>query len=407
MNIAKKVQVISDNNVIIAENQEKVYEAGKSSMIDPDKIIEKTATGTGIVALDDVSELPHDISVQLSGENVGGKKVTVCGKNLLNENAVSQTVITESGILRYGWRFENLTEGEYTLSSFGTYTAGTLTYKTFKDGVYSQYISIGSSKYENISISKGQGLVVYLYQDYNQLPQGVNLQLEARPYRTEYEPYIEPTEYTTNADGKVEVKSLSPYMTFICNETDISVTYHKSWGMQTEYDEFWDAYQEFGKRTNYAQAFYSVGWTDATYNPKYDIVPAGNGMNIFGYSLITDTKVTINISQETKTASIFHSCKNLKTIRKLIVSENTSYATMFSNCTALENITFEGVIGNDINFQWCPLSRESILNIFEHLSTTASGVTVTFKKSAVESAFTDAEWDELVATRPNWTVSKA
>ena len=96
----------------------------------------------------------------------------------------------------------------------------------------------------------------------------------------------------------------------------------------------------------------------------------------------------------------------LHTIDKIIVTERVIFSSdAFSNSTALANITFEGVIGNSINFQWSPLSKASITNIVEHLSSTATGQTCTFKKSAKEAAFTDDEWSALIANKTNWTFS--
>ena len=86
---------------------------------------------------------------------------------------------------------------------------------------------------------------------------------------------------------------------------------------------------------------------------------------------------------------------------------------------ASENISFvEGsVIGkNGFDVQYSTsLTRQSIENIIAALSTTTSGLTVTISKAAVNTAFetaTDAAdgassqaWNDLIATRANWTIS--
>jgi hypothetical protein len=75
----------------------------------------------------------------------------------------------------------------------------------------------------------------------------------------------------------------------------------------------------------------------------------------------------------------------------------------------LKNVIFEGTIGCDFNMSIAPiLSKASITNIIEHLSTTTSGLSVTLSKAAVETAFgstTSAEWTSLIATKSNWTIS--
>ncbi len=207
-------------------------------------------------------------------------------------------------------------------------------------------------------------------------------------------------------------------------------------GKKAEYDAFWDAYQI---PTNDTMSFFSGRcWNDETFKPNKDIEVVNGYMMFYscgitgdltsileslGVSLVTSrlfnaqymfwnswfTRIPeIDIRGTTisgQTASMFASVR-AHTIDKLLVKESNVYDTqMFTNATRLENITFEGVIGNSINFQWCPLSNKSISNIIEHLSPTVTGQTVTFKKSAKEAAFADNEWAELIAPKPNWTFS--
>ena len=47
-------------------------------------------------------------------------------------------------------------------------------------------------------------------------------------------------------------------------------------GRIDEWSEFWDTFQDYGKRTNYGYAFTDdsgEGWTDRSFKPKYDIKP--------------------------------------------------------------------------------------------------------------------------------------
>ena len=149
-------------------------------------------------------------------------------------------------------------------------------------------------------------------------------------------------------------------------------------GQKAEYDRFWDNYQQNGNRTNYADAFFNLGWNDETYQPKYNIVIVGNGYACMSYSIITNTKVNIDISKATSVTNFFAHCIRLNTIQKLVVSEDITYNGMFSGCTALENITIEGVIGNDIDFKDCSkLTHESLMSIINALKdfTTLKNVT--------------------------------
>lgn len=142
-------------------------------------------------------------------------------------------------------------------------------------------------------------------------------------------------------------------------------------GLQEAYYEFWDKFQEGGNRRYYRWCFYSQSsnaWTDDTYNPVYPIIAIGDyaGDSMFQSAQITDTKVDIEIG--TNASYTFISCYSLKTIRKLIVSENTTFYRWFDGCGALENVTFEGVIANDISFRdSIKLSMASVDSIIEHL----------------------------------------
>ena len=219
-------------------------------------------------------------------------------------------------------------------------------------------------------------------------------------------------------------------------------------GMQKQYDEFWDAFQDYGKRTNYNRAFASGGWQNTvTFRPKYDIKPAecymmfsGNWLNIDLVEYLDSLGVvfdTSNVYQyqyafqgtyftrlgviDMQKATINHAmcegCKYLHTIDKLIFSEKTvTHSQMFSNCTALKNITCEGVLADNLNLQWSTLlTKLSIESVFPCLSNTASGKTVTLSKTAVNNAFetgtgladgsTSDEWNNLIATKSNWTIA--
>jgi hypothetical protein len=177
-------------------------------------------------------------------------------------------------------------------------------------------------------------------------------------------------------------------------------------GKKAEYNEFWDAFQTRGS-TDYLYGFAGAGWTDKTYNPKSDIKLRYNAQMMYSYARITSTKITIDASAITANcAYIFANCSTLVTIPKLIVSATTPVSTnWFEGCTALVNITIEGVVAKSVSFKDSPLSRASVENIIAVLSDTETGRTATFKRTAVEAAFTTDEWNALVATKSNWTIA--
>lgn len=428
------------------EGYEDGYDDGKSSMIDESKIIEKTASGTGIVALDDVSEIPHDISVQLSGDNVGGKQVKVCG-NLCDFDTLT---FTHSKSLQFR---NQLPAGKLSISALVTTTAttdtcvlgivdinGNATYPTIRktiNGTRSITTFTASAPIRAMTFysgadsdsSKGQ---IATFED---IMISYEMQILA------YSPYTEPLTYTSNIDGKIEgISSISPYMAFVCDGADMSVSYRADWGIVTEREKQWNAFSINGIRTNFQYAF-ANGWSDETFHPFTDVNMSGNAsyafwgcrivdlvqcfkkygtklntsqatnMQLFAYGTRTRFLPEISFEGITSAANVNNvfSSSYITEIEKVVFKEDgtTPIGNMFNNATGLKEVRIGGVIGQSVNFGVCPLSRESMTNIFEHFSTTASGVTATFKKSAVESAFTTAEWDELVATRPNLTIVKA
>lgn len=202
-------------------------------------------------------------------------------------------------------------------------------------------------------------------------------------------------------------------------------------GGKAEYERFWDEYQDYGDTTNYQYAFAYRGWNDDTFNPKYKNISPLIAYAMFDSTYITNIKSKINFdtSNATNMNSMFANGKvtetgeinaastkiltrvfastSLKKIDKLILNENNSFNNTFQNALALNEITIEGIIGqNGFDVHWSTkLSKNSIISIINALSSAASGLTVTFSKTAVDTAFAEAEWAELIATKPNWTIA--
>ncbi len=179
-------------------------------------------------------------------------------------------------------------------------------------------------------------------------------------------------------------------------------------GKQTEYDRFWDLFQQNGEKVNWQNAFNNQLWTDEIYNPKYPIVST-SGNSIFANTSITDTKVTVDLSAASNATSMC-SWGKIKTFRKLIVHEGLTFSNAFYNAQWLEELTVEGIVGQSIDLHWSTkLSKASIESVINALSDTATGKTVTFSKTAVTNAFStdgdglSVEWVELISTKPNWT----
>jgi hypothetical protein len=201
------------------------------------------------------------------------------------------------------------------------------------------------------------------------------------------------------------------------------------------YDKFWEACKP---TTQGYCCFSGQIWNDTTFNPSKDIVLTGFCSTIFASTDITDlaakfktNNVTLDISKATDLSYAFyqnnkmtklptldfssatnltyclHTCNKIVEIEKIIVSANTTFATTFLRLTNLETCIFEGVIAkNNLNLRSpTKLSKESITSVINCLSSTTSGLTVTLSQTAVNNAFTTAEWSALEATKSNWTIS--
>lgn len=212
-------------------------------------------------------------------------------------------------------------------------------------------------------------------------------------------------------------------------------------GKKAEYDTLWDSLQDNGNRTDYARAF--IMWGDTIFRPKYSMQPTHIAM-MFYSSTITNVKETLesrgltldtskcthftqafqssatkevpflDMSAATNASSAFNGAKF--TSLHIKVSETMPYVSTFDYMRSLTRITVEGTIGKSgFNVSWSPLDKASLTSIVNALSTTTTGLTVTLRLAAVNTAFetspgaadgsTSDEWWALVATKANWTFS--
>lgn len=222
-------------------------------------------------------------------------------------------------------------------------------------------------------------------------------------------------------------------------------------GKQSQYDEFWDAFQQNGSRTFYRHAFSGWGWTADTFKPKYNITPT-DCARMFEYcrafnlkEKLKESNVKLDLSNVTDVSEMFYyafmgvgdnvipdiwhkritnatNCfyvaTGIKTIENFTVAENCNVNMAFFRCDELENLTVGNTIGaNGWDFLWSPkLSHDSIVNIIEHLSPATTGLSIRFKKSAVNTAFGinvddettyTEEWTNLINSKSNWTIAFA
>lgn len=212
----------------------------------------------------------------------------------------------------------------------------------------------------------------------------------------------------------------------------------KAEGAKSEHDRFWDIVQPDGRNVY----MYMFAWWNWDYgNPlkpviinsasthitgmfnycknlktinaeKFDFVNVGNAGNLFANCESLESVPKINLCS-TNLNGAYMDCHKLKTVGLFDVSRipaNWSYNSAFKNCYALEDIgEVRGQISQrELNLQWSTkLNTATFIRIVNALSLDTNGLTVTFSQTAKNNAFTDAEWAELIGTKPNWTFSLA
>lgn len=187
-------------------------------------------------------------------------------------------------------------------------------------------------------------------------------------------------------------------------------------GKNAEREVFWQSFTANGTRKHYRYAFFNEGWNDNTFNPPDGLIAPNDARYMFentritnlyerqvDFSNATDLRQVFNGSTSIRyvecfdisssnagLSSTFSGCINLETITIKTTSNKFNFSTsMFTDCLNLTNLTLVGIITtNGFNVQWCEkLTKESIVSIFNALSKTTSGLSITLSKTAVNTAF--------------------
>lgn len=237
------------------------------------------------------------------------------------------------------------------------------------------------------------------------------LQINVGNVAVPFEEYKEPITYTATADGIVEgVKPLYPTTTLLTDTEGVTINceYYSNLtsyeaGKEQGTDEFWDSVQSFGERTSYAKAF--CYWGAEYIRPKYKVVPTDTNDTMqnafvgckqlktleskyFNFSKLR-TYPTNQYSGNYYTFSgckqlerledigllpsyytgTFQNCTVLKTIDILRVQEDTMFTNTFNWASSIENITIDGVIGqNGFNISYTQkLTHDSLMSIINAL----------------------------------------
>ena len=160
-----------------------------------------------------------------------------------------------------------------------------------------------------------------------------------------------------------------------------------------------------GERQHYSYAFSNQDWSGYTF--KTPVVPKTGISNVFwtyygtalpgniDFSQATTSppdlmfryanNIThihdINLQAPTQYKQTFADMKAIKKIDIVRCNESTQFNQAFQNLSTLEEVTFDGVIGqNGLNLQWSTnLTRESLLSILNCLQDKSSDTSATWQ----------------------------
>jgi len=153
---------------------------------------------------------------------------------------------------------------------------------------------------------------------------------------------------------------------------------------------YWDAITYGGKRENYAYAFSYGNYSGIDFiKPIYPVTDAvclfsrhkgptlptnidlsrikGAITYLFYYTNLEEI-YDVHLPVQSSYFQTFRGSTLLKKIEIIRVNENTTFSATFHLCDSLEEVRFEGIIGNDIEFtESTRLTRETILHVIDHL----------------------------------------
>lgn len=169
-------------------------------------------------------------------------------------------------------------------------------------------------------------------------------------------------------------------------------------GRQDERTMLWEELQIGGTRTDYRTAF--TCFTDATYNPIYEI--SGMIESAYAFNTTMTTTKDVLIRPTGVAANLFRWATRFNTIGRIDITNVGSVTDMFLGAGELKNICFEGVIPKSISLVSCTkLTTGTIQNIIDHLATVETTCKITFASNVVNK-LTD---DQLLAiTAKGWEV---
>lgn len=210
-------------------------------------------------------------------------------------------------------------------------------------------------------------------------------------------------------------------------------------GKKSQYDEFWDTFQDHGNRKDYRYAFSDVTWTEDLLKPKYkNIQPelvgflfslcpikdlrkhlADNGVKFdFSKAWVLEsigrgggfeTFPEISTISASNIAYLFYGANQLKDVEKVILKSEGNQSignTWFGQCKNLIEVRFEGVIGSNVGFPDSPdLSYDtlaSLMGVLKRYDEGSNSKTLTLHATAKAKL---SGTDKAYITQKGWTLA--
>ena len=403
---------IAEKLTTIAENQEKVYEAGQKSVG-----VARTVIGNP-VCCDYAHPNEHEINVQLTSDTItdfSGVTVRKYGEKVCETRSLNN--------ISNGLTFTTNSDGVITIN--GTASASTFI------SIASPALVVGT-RYRLSGCPTGGGSGKYMLYARNLSTQvdsydygnGVVFTAAEGSYdiliviyvgntvnNLQFTPTIvaedDGTEYIANADGVVDgIRSVYPSAILIAdNGAVITASYYSTGGYQKP---FLDTSKPV---SHHEYMFASNRWTN--HLDKFDL----SNITSAGYMFRNNTELItcppLGTSKAQRMLYMFEACSNLTTIEGIDFSSCTTATNTFSSCSKLKKIVLHGTIPCTLDLGPClVLSGETIRDVMNALSADGTDKTITIRGDALTAANADgslptAEWEALKAEasdEKHWSV---
>lgn len=108
----------------------------------------------------------------------------------------------------------------------------------------------------------------------------------------------------------------------------------------------------------------------------------------------------------TSANSSFNNCSKLKKISRMVIKSDinttTAFGKGFSGCKALADISIEGTIPNDVNFNDCPLTPKSMKSVINSLKDYSENNTLVYTVTFNNACWTALEADSAAPDGGTW-----